>query len=145
ESIYNTANASVLFHHIDPLKVFLQDNSLNEICINRPGEVWTESQAGWQRYEIPECDFLWCERFGMLVGNANRKTISSETPIMSASLPSGERTQVIFSPACPQKTVSITIRKPSFVDLSLEDLDSGGTFADVQMVSDELTDGEKEL
>lgn len=145
ESIYDAANATVLFHHLDPLKKFLRDNALNEVCINRPGEVWTEGRAGWRRYEVPQCDFLWCERFGTLVGNANRKEISTVAPIMSASLPSGERTQVIFSPACPQKTVSITIRKPSFVDLSLDDLDNGGTFAEVQMVSNELTDGEKEL
>jgi len=145
EDIYAAANATVLFHHLDPIKEFLQDSSLNEICINRPCEVWTEGQHGWQRYDIRSVDFLWCERFGALVGNANCKAINSESPIMSASLPSGERVQVIVAPACPQQTVSITIRKPSFVDLTLDALEAGGTFSNVHRVSDALTDGEQEL
>jgi len=53
--------------------------------------------------------------------------------------------QVIVAPACPQQTVSITIRKPSFIDLTLEDLEISGSFSHVQMVSDALTEGEKEL
>jgi len=144
-AIYDAANATVLFHHLDPIKEFLQDSSLNEVCINRPGEVWTEGHDGWKRHEAGAVDFLWCERFGALLGNANRKAISSESPIMSASLPSGERAQVVVAPACPQKTVSITIRKPSFVDLALDALEEGGAFDGVQMVSEELTDGEKAL
>jgi len=145
EDIYATANATVLFHHLDPIKAFLQDSSLNEICINRPYEVWTEGQQGWRRYNISAVDFLWCERLGALVGNANRKAINSENPIMSASLPSGERIQVVVAPACLQQTVSITIRKPSFIDLTLDALEAGGTFDDVHMVSEQLTEGEKEL
>jgi len=145
EAVYGAANATVLFHHLDPIKEFLQDGSLNEICINRPREVWTEGNGGWQRHDMDAVDFLWCERFAALAGNANRKLVNGENPIMSASLPSGERIQVVVAPACPQHTVSITVRKPSFVDLTLDALEEGGAFSDVQMVSDELTKGEKEL
>ncbi|MDR6901411.1 type IV secretion system protein VirB11 [Rhizobium miluonense] len=50
---------------------------------------------------------------------------------MSASLPDEERIQIVVPPATTKGTVSLTIRKPSSVTLTLDDLEEGGLFSDV--------------
>lgn len=49
-------------------------------------------------------------------------------PILSATLPGNERIQIVIPPATINDTVSMTIRKPSSVDFSLDDLEEKGFF-----------------
>ncbi|MDA3857590.1 MAG: P-type DNA transfer ATPase VirB11, partial [Roseovarius sp.] len=130
---------------LEPLQRFLDDPSLNEICINRPQEIWTEGQKGWQRFEVPDLTFFRCRQLATLIAGANGKSISDKKPVLSAALPSGERVQVIMPPACRANTVSITIRKPSFIDKTLDELDAEGAFEECEEVSDELQPFEHEL
>lgn len=44
-------SSEMLAEYLGPLRVFLDDESLTEICINRPREVWTEGREGWQRHD----------------------------------------------------------------------------------------------
>ncbi|MFV1309869.1 ATPase, T2SS/T4P/T4SS family, partial [Klebsiella pneumoniae] len=47
-------------------------------------------------------------------------SVSETKPILSATLPTGERVQVVLPPATEQDTISITIRKPSDIFISHE-------------------------
>ncbi|MDR2031372.1 MAG: P-type DNA transfer ATPase VirB11 [Azoarcus sp.] len=138
-------SSEMLDEYVGPLRAYLSDETLTEVCVNRPGEVWTEGRAGWLRHEAPSFTFNHCRQLATLIGTYNGKTISNEKPILSAALPNGERVQVIIPPACETHTVSITIRKPSLIDKTLDELDTEGAFTEFADVDDELKPFEHEL
>ena len=58
--------------------------------------------------------------------------MSETSPIVSAVLPGGERSQFVMPPACFDGTFSITIRKPSFHVRTMEEYLADGFFDNVQ-------------
>ncbi len=114
---------------LDPI---LARPELTEVCINRPGEVWIETGAGWRREELTCADFEWCLRLAKLVANATHQRIDEQSPLLSASLPGGERVQIAMPPATAPQTVSITLRKPSARVWSVEELAERGIFRDTR-------------
>lgn len=119
----------MLDEYLKPLMVFLDDKELTEITVNRPGELWTECKDGWKRYDVPELSYAHCSALATYVASFNYpKVIGKSTPILSGTLPNGERIQIIIPPCCESGTVSITIRKPSLVTFTLDQLDEGGAF-----------------
>jgi type IV secretion system protein VirB11 len=79
-----------------------------------------------------------CRTLAKLIANSTQQSISESHPICSASLPTGERVQVIVPPAVPAGTVSLTIRKPSQVRLTLDDYEANGAFDNVVTHEGEL-------
>ncbi|MGB7816287.1 MAG: P-type DNA transfer ATPase VirB11 [Methylotenera sp.] len=138
-------SSEMLGEYLLPIQKFIDDSSLTEICINRPRELWTEGSSGWQRYEVPELSFSHCRQLATLIASYNGKSISADKPVLSSALPKGERVQVIIPPACEPNTVSITIRKPSMLDKTLEELDSEGAFHEVAQTDTGLKPFEHEL
>lgn len=136
---------SILYFALTPLRPFLIRDDVNEVCINRPGEVWTLGRNGWERYEVPELSFALCAELALLIASYNRKAINIETPVLSGSLIYGERVQVLIPPACEADTVSLTIRKPSVLDKTLDELEADGAFSECKAVKDDLRDFEHEL
>lgn len=141
----DTQSSEMLAEYLEPLRVFLDDESLTEVCVNRPREVWTEGRAGWQRHEVPDLSFHHCRQLATLIASYNGKAISADKPVLSAALPAGERVQVIIPPACEPYTVSITVRKPSMIDKTLDELDAEGAFEEFADVDDALQPFEHEL
>ncbi|MBY3395663.1 P-type DNA transfer ATPase VirB11 [Rhizobium laguerreae] len=125
------ADSGVVRELLVPLSPFLRDSSLYEIIVNWPAQVVTEGTAGWQTHELPELSFDKLMRLARAVASFSNQSIDETRPILSATLPRDERIQIVIPPATTRGTVSITIRKPSSVSLSLSDLDQGGLFADV--------------
>ncbi|MBJ6133705.1 P-type DNA transfer ATPase VirB11 [Ochrobactrum sp. Q0168] len=119
-----------------PLSPLLRDRSLYEIIVNRPGKVMTEGSVGWQTHSIPELTYDRLMRLARAVASFSDQSINETNPILSATLPDDERIQIVVPPATIKGTVSLTIRKPSSVSLSLDDLDDGGLFADVRHVEE---------
>lgn len=109
---------------LGPLSRLLDDPELTEICINEPGVAFVERQSGWVREELPFASFEWCLSIAKLVANFTRQRISANEPLLSATLPGGERIQVVLPPATLDRTVSITIRRPSHALWTLEDLEN---------------------
>lgn len=94
---------------------------------------------------MPSLNFQHCRQLATLVASYNGKSITADKPVLSAALPKGERVQVIIPPACEPNTVSITIRKPSMIDKTLDELDAEGAFEEFMDVDDELLPFEHEL
>jgi len=114
---------------LDPL---LAGDTVTELCINRPGEAFIESAAGWSRLAVPFATFDWCVRLGKLVANATQQRIDAQSPLLSAALPGGERIQIAMPPATQADAVAITIRKPAPINWSLEQLAQQGIFERVR-------------
>lgn len=111
-----------------PLERFLNNKSLFEVVVNKPGEVWTEGTMGWERFELPELTFDKLIRLARAVASYSEQGIDETRPLLSATLPCEERIQIVVPPATSRNTVSLTIRKPSTVALSLSEMEAKGLF-----------------
>ncbi|ARO34368.1 type IV secretion system protein VirB11 (plasmid) [Rhizobium sp. NXC14] len=125
------ADSGVVRELLSPFSPFLRDRTLYEVIVNRPGQVVTEGRQGWQTYDMAELSYERLIRLARAVASFSNQSIDETRPILSATLPDDERIQIVIPPATMKGTVSITIRKPSSVSLTLEDLDHEGLFADV--------------
>ncbi|HEX4377108.1 MAG TPA: P-type DNA transfer ATPase VirB11 [Steroidobacteraceae bacterium] len=127
------------------LQAFLRNEEVTEICINRPGTVFTECVGGWKSEAMPELDLKWCLRFAKLVANYSRQRIDATTPLLSASLPGGERVQIVLPPATSAGCVAIAIRRPGSRAWSLSELGAKGIFQRARRAERGVTRAETEL
>jgi len=138
-------NASSLTLKLTPLRSILDNPRVTEVCINRPGEVFIQSYDGWHCEPLPYADFDWCRDLAKLVGSATKQRVDEVMPLLSATLPTGERIQFVLPPATLAKHVSITIRRPSARVWSLDDLAASGLFDHCLEATEELDTGEQTL
>ena len=131
-----TAELSSLDHYLCPMQWLLRDTQVTEICINSPGSAWVERYSGWKQEDLPFCTFDWCMALANLVSNFTKQRVSATEPILSATLPSGERVQFVLPPVVGDGCVSITIRKPSIMLWTLDQL------ASTTPIESELPDGQ---
>jgi type IV secretion system protein VirB11 len=130
--------------YLQPLRRLLAGD-VTEVVVNAPGAAWTEGRAGWQRHDMPELSFEHLRMLAKLIATSTQQTISESAPVVSAALPSGERVQAIIPPAVPSGTVSLTIRKPSLLRLTLADYEASGAFDGIAQGQDGDTSLEREL
>jgi type IV secretion system protein VirB11 len=125
------ADAAVVRELLSPFARFLRDRTLYEIIVNQPGQVLTEGAGGWRTHELPELSFEKLMRLARAVASFSHQSIDETRPVLSATLPGDERIQIVVPPATTKHTVSVTIRKPSSLSLTLDDLEEAQLFADV--------------
>ncbi|OYY80027.1 MAG: P-type DNA transfer ATPase VirB11 [Rhizobiales bacterium 35-66-30] len=133
------ADVGVVRDLLFPLAQFLSDETLYEIVINRPGVVLTEGPGRWRRHDAPDLTFEKLMRLARAVASYSHQAIDESHPLLSATLPDEHRIQIAIPPATPKGTVSITLRNPSAVTLTLDDLETAGLFSEVSPVADELS------
>lgn len=138
-------NSLALRQFLRPLDKFFKDDNITEICINRPREVWTETDSGWTRHELPNFDFNQCKQLATLIATYSKQKVDAQHSTLSATLPDGERCQIVLPPSTRADEISFTIRKPTKLDLSLDDYERGGAFDDVVESKSDLLDFEKQL
>src|SRR3569833_3019223 len=144
-AVVRAEQASSLALTLRVLQPFLTRPDITELCINRPGEVFLETRAGWEREVLPPADFHWCYRLATLIANATRQRITEESPLLSAALPSGERVQVAIPPATSVGNVAITVRRPASDIWSLAELSALGIFSETRRADERLDEGEQNL
>lgn len=119
---------AALDSYLLPIKQILDREGVNEVSINRPFEVWVEQKGDMLREELPAFDLEHLKSLGRLVAQATEQRLSEEEPLLSATLPSGYRIQIVFPPACEQGCVVMSIRKPSSLKWTLDDYEKMGMF-----------------
>lgn len=129
-------DAVVVRELLAPFSPFLKDASLYEVIVNRPGQVLTEGAGGWRTHDLPELSFEKLMRLARAVASFSQQSIDETRPILSATLPGNERIQIVIPPATIRNTVSITIRKPSSVTFTLEDLEEREFFSATRAVNE---------
>ncbi len=122
------SSIAALDSYMLPLKQILDRDGVNEVSINRPFEVWVELKGDMVREELPSFDMEHLKSMGRLIAQSTEQRLSEEEPLLSATLPSGYRIQIVFPPACEQGCVVMSIRKPSSLKWTLEDYDKMGMF-----------------
>src|SRR5579862_5744068 len=138
-------SASALDLNLRALRPLLARSDVTELCINQPGVAYLETREGWQREAIAFADFDWCRRLAKLVANSTRQRVDEESPLLSASLPSGERVQIVLPPATSEGCVAISIRRPSDKVWSIDELSASGIFRATRRASAVPDDTETQL
>jgi len=127
------------------LQPLLADSEVTELCINKPAEAFLETRQGWRRETLPFADFEWCCRLAKLVANSTQQRVDETSPLLSASLPTGERVQIVVPPATTAGCVAITIRRPADQVWSIEELAQRGIFRGTRPNGQVLDASEVEL
>src|SRR5271156_4604984 len=94
-----------------PLSAWLEDPATEEICINRPGELFVRQKGIFQAEAIP-LNYNDLEDIATLAGALRKQDVGPRNPLCATELPGGERLQICIPPAVPAGTLSLTIRKP---------------------------------
>lgn len=110
-----------------PLAASLAREDVTDVYINRPGELWLETDQGIERHEDARVDDVGLWRLSRQIAAATDQGISREHPLLAATLPTGERVQICAPPAT-RGPMCVAIRKHVVPDLSLDDYESAGTF-----------------
>jgi type IV secretion system protein VirB11 len=100
-----------LSYLMQPLAVWLNDAATEEICINRPGEVFVRRGGQFKRHDL-DLALVDLEDIAVLAGALRKQDVGPRNPLCATELPGGERLQICLPPAVPAGTASLTIRKP---------------------------------
>lgn len=117
---------AVLTHYLAPLRQHLDAPDVTEVVVNRPGEFAVEDGRGWIWVAAPALTEEVLTRIAVTAAAATRQDVTPDRPVCSTVLPTGERCQIVLPPAAEH--VSITLRKPSDLNFSVEQLAEKGFF-----------------
>ncbi len=114
---------------LEPLSKLFAEEGIQEISINRPGEAWVEKHGDMRHEVIPELTHEHLHALAHLIAQSTSQSISEEKPLLSATLPSGYRVQVVFPPACADGGIAMSIRKQAALMMTLDTYEQLGAFA----------------
>ena len=118
--------------YLIPFKDIFAEDGVNEIIINKPFEAWIEKKGEFRVQNMPDLDYDHLMGLSRLVAQSTEQTVSEETPLLSATLPNGYRIQIVFPPACEIGCVGMAIRRVGGIQISLDDYEKMGAFAQTQ-------------
>ncbi|MDN3644682.1 P-type DNA transfer ATPase VirB11 [Pontixanthobacter aestiaquae] len=112
--------------YLGPFREWLDRDTVTEIIVNRPGEVWIEDAAssGMQRLDVAAIDDQLVQRLAEQVARVSHQGINREHPLLGATLPDGARIQFCGPPASRKHWV-MAIRRHRRLDLPLDAYDAG--------------------
>ncbi len=123
-----------LLAYLEPLQPYLKQEGVSELCINNPGELWLEKAGRFTLHQAPELTEKHLRQLANLIAEDNHKDLSETKPLLSATLPGGERCQFVLPPACDKGQFVCSIRKQAVLDLTLDDWAQRGAFMHVKKV-----------
>ena len=122
--------------YLAPLRPWLDRETVTEILVNRPGEVWIEDgdEPGMRRFAVPAIDDRLLQRLAEQIARISHQGINREHPLLAATLPAeagpsktgsgGARVQLIGPPAT-RTHWALAIRRHRLLDLPLDAYDRG--------------------
>ncbi|MGH6743461.1 type IV secretion system protein VirB11 [Novosphingobium sp. PhB57] len=132
----SAARSVYLDAYLAPLRPWLDRETVTEILVNRPGEIWVEDAAhpGMQHIRLPEMDNRLLQRLAEQVARISHQGINREHPLLSATLPGygshsgqsggGARIQLVGPPAT-RSNWAMAIRRHRLLELPLDAYDRG--------------------
>jgi type IV secretion system protein VirB11 len=119
--------------YLQPFAEWLERDDVNEIIVNRPGEIWIEVSGAAQMLRIEShviTDQL-LERLAGQIARASSQAVSRQHPLLAATLPNGARVQMVGPPAT-RRHWALAIRRHTTIDLELSAFDAGPIEQSVQ-------------
>lgn len=119
-----------ILRYFEPIVPFLEDDSVSEIMINGPDEIWLEIGGKLQRTDVTfdTVDDLMggVKNIAQYVG----KTLNEMNPRMDARLPDGSRVHVVLPP-CARNGITVAIRRFGKFSLTIDKLIEYGSVTPV--------------
>lgn len=100
-----------------------------EFAMVRPGQAFVEQNGAWIELQVPEFTLRRCLELANGVAIYAKQDITERTPLLSATLPGGQRIQIVVPPAVEMDTIAICIRIPGGAVRSLDQYVVDGTFS----------------
>lgn len=118
-------------NYLEPLKKHLLAAGATEMWINQPGELILEVGSEKRVIQEPLLTFAALEAFAQAIAvySPQQQTVGASNPLLSATLPDGERVQIALPPAVEPGLVSMSIRIPSAAIIPLSVYEVNGAFA----------------
>jgi type IV secretion system protein VirB11 len=125
------ASDTVVRSYLRPIKRHMLEHQATEIWINKPGELTIQLETGNLTIQEPELSFAALEAFAQAVAvySPQQQTVGARTPLLSATMPDGERIQIVLPPAVEPGMVSMSIRIPKSDVIPLERYRASGAFS----------------
>lgn len=121
---------------LKPLEKWIRHERVAEIFVNRPGEFWVEIAGGAMRkIAAPDITDQLIQRLAAQIARFNRQAINREHPVLAASLPGGERVQIVGPPAT-RRHWAMAIRRPVVARLALSDFAGDDDFSAVALADE---------
>jgi type IV secretion system protein VirB11 len=120
---------AALEQHLQPLKPFLTMQGVTEICINQPGQIFVEQEGKFTHQMIPTLTHELLLALAILIAEFNHRPFPA--PLLSGTLPTGERVQIVSHPACEKDKIVYAIRCHQQRERSLEDYAREGAWETV--------------
>jgi pilus assembly protein CpaF len=103
------------------IKIYLDDDSVSEVLVNGPNEIFVERRGKLERVDAKFKDEQALQAAVRNIAQFVGRRIDEENPTLDARLPDGSRVSAVLPP-CSRKGTTMSIRKfskgtPSFVDL----------------------------
>lgn len=116
-SVFEDSVASFL----QPIKAFLEDDTVSEVLVNGPKEVFVERRGLLERVDAEFMDEQSLQAAVRNIAQFVGRRIDDENPTLDARLPNGSRVHAVLPPSS-RKGTTLSIRKfskdtPTFVDL----------------------------
>jgi len=107
--------------YLETFRRWLDRETVTEILVNRPGEIWVEDSEhdGMLQVEAPDVDDLLLQRIAGQVARISSQGINREHPLLAANLPDGARIQLCGPPAT-RGHWAMAIRRHRMLDMPLD-------------------------
>ncbi len=121
-----TVGGVYLDAYLAPFRRWLDDETVSEILVNTPGELWVEHGGAhrMERVAAPDVDDRHLQRLAEQIARASRQGVNAERPLLAAMLPGGARVQLV-APSATRGHWAMAIRRHRLVDLPLSAYDHG--------------------
>lgn len=125
------ASDTVVRGYLRPIKRHMLEHNATEIWINKPGELTVQLETGNLTIEEPALTFAALEAFAQAIAvySPQQQSVGVRTPLLSATMPDGERIQIVLPPAVEPGLVSMSIRIPKSDVIPLSQYKDGGAFS----------------
>ncbi|GAO22530.1 type II secretion system protein E [Alicycliphilus sp. B1] len=108
---------------------WLDRPGVQEVAINRPGEVALWEGGYWHAHLDPAITRDVIEQLGQLVANRSRKPFNASNVTLSTALPDGTRLEMTGPPATVNNHIYVNLRKHSVAAFTLDQFIEQGYFA----------------
>jgi type IV secretion system protein VirB11 len=119
--------SSSLDHYLQMLEPHLNHKDTKDLCINPNGSVFLDTPSGWHEVECERLNPTAIQSLCSNIASYLRLPLSEKSPVPGGTVPTGHRVQIVAPPTLTDG-FSVTFRRPSDEDWSVEDLFKKGMF-----------------
>lgn len=121
----HTTSEAELAQALAPLNALLADDSINDILINNPNDIFVERMGKLEKTNLTLPSDASVFAMAQAIGHGVGRAVSVHKPLLDARLPDGSRVNVVAHPLALDGT-AISIRKFARRTITLEDMAQWG-------------------